>query len=107
MYANYSLQNRPEPNAPPGAGSEKAPEATHGWLGNPFSERSQRKMSIYSAGEKRPHIGWDTGILCYSFFKTKGNDQHAIFDASHGHWSYYSLILCKLQLYDAEEKGSQ
>lgn len=87
-YANYSLQNTPEPNTPPEAGSENAPEAAQGWLGNPFSELSQRKMPTYSAGERRPHIEWDTGILCYSFFKTRSNHQHAVFGANHGHRSY-------------------
>lgn len=69
--ANYSLQNTPESHTPLEVGSENAPEAAHGWLGNPFSEISQRKMPAYSAGERRPHIEWGTGILCYSFFKTK------------------------------------
>lgn len=70
---------------PPEAGSESAPEAAHGALGSPFSEISQRKMPTYSAGERKPHTQWDTGILCYSFFKTKGNYPHATFGANHGH----------------------
>lgn len=53
-----------------------------------FSQISQRKMPVYSAGERTPHIEWDTGILCYLFFKTKGNYHHAIFSANHGHRSY-------------------
>lgn len=83
-YANCSFQNTPEPNTPPEAGSGNAPETVHGWLGNPFSETSQRKMPTYSAGERRPPMEWDTGLLCSSFFRTKDNCQHAILGASHG-----------------------
>lgn len=41
--ANCSLQNTPQPNTPPEAGSENAPEAAHGWLG---------KHSLKSAKER-------------------------------------------------------
>lgn len=69
-----------------------------------FSEISQRKMPVYSAGERTPHIEWDTGILCYLFFKTKGNNHHAIFSANHGHQSYWSLILW-MQPSDYDSEG--
>ena len=61
------------------AGSEKVPEPTDAWLGNPSSAMSQRKMPVHSAGEQRPLRGWDTGILCYSFCMSKGDYQYARF----------------------------
>ena len=85
-HANCFLQNTPKSNTPTEVGSENAPEAVHGWLGNLFSAISQRKMPTDSAGERRPHIEWDTGLLCSSFFRTKDNYQHAIFGANYGHW---------------------
>ena len=84
-HANCFLQNTPKSNTLPEVDSENAPEAAHSCLGNPFSETSQRKMPTYFAGEKRPPMEWDTGLLCSSFFRTKDNCQHAILGASHGH----------------------
>ena len=81
------FRKTPKPSTPPEAGTENAPEVARGWLGNRFSEISQRKMPVSSAGERRPHIEWGTGILCYLFFKTKGNYHYSVFSANHGQWS--------------------